>query len=357
MPARARKIFLGAVSLVFSLYAWGAGWEQASPVPAKVRMIKFTANGDLYASEDGFEVRRSKDKGKTWEFVPGVGAAAKDDSIGLFVNAKGELIACRGKSQSHSGPYGVYRLINNGGSWKVATFLDTKGEPINPAGWAACNAAPCYATGDLIVATGSTRVFRSVDGIGDVLKEVENRPFNTGSKTVSWFGWLAVSANPVTKDLFLGCEKDYAGIWKSTDSGATWSYLGEPTAGNNKISFNSAGEAFDLTNQRPGVPLKWTVGTNWTEITGGLRRWLGGWRYTANDGDNMYMGCMTDTKIPVTFKSTDNGMNWAELPKFPGSVKNIRELEMGDDGYLYAGTDNGIWKLQAGRAKKKENSR
>ena len=50
-------------------------------------------------------------------------------------------------------------------------------------------------------------------------------------------------------------------------------------------------------------------------------------------------------------------MNWAELPKFPGSVKNIRELEMGDDGYLYAGTDNGIWKLQAGRAKKKENSR
>ncbi len=321
-------------------------WESvASTAGVDVRTVVFDSNGWLYMSVTGGDVRRSRDKGQTWEALPGTGAD-ETSKIALCLNAAGEVVALVGDRAR------VFRLVKNGAIWKQAQFQDAGGKNVTPGPvWGGVTAAPDLASGNLVVANG-VRLYISRDGIGDTLREVP-----APTEPHPWTGWLTLRLNPKTHDLIMGSEVVSSGMWRSSDGGYKWTWIGlGAEKGNSNPCFNSDGEVFDIsTSNQYALPVRWTEGTTWIKSCDGLKP--GGYRCSAIgpyvDGKDhspraMFLAQRTAANNTNNFVSLDQGRSWKPAGH-PNTIPPMtRTFAVGDDGYLYAATSkDGIWRLKA----------
>ena len=330
-----------------STKAAGLGvWESvASTAGLKGRAIVFDSNGWMYLSVDGADVKRSKDRGQTWEALPGTGAGEKL-SVVIGLNAAGEVVATVSDKAAT-----LFRLVKNGTTWNRAQFQDANGKDVTPAAaWGGVTFAPDLASGNL-VAANSAKLYISKDGVGDTLDEVP-----APTEPHPWIPWMVLRVNPKTHDLVMGTEVATCGMWRSSDGGHKWTWIGLGTEkGNSNPFFNSDGEVFDCsTSNQYGLPVRWTEGKTWVKSHEGLKP--GGYRCAVigpyvNGKDRwpnaLFLAQRNKDNSTNNFVSLDQGRTWKAVGEPATIPPTTRTFAVGDDGYLYAATSSdGIWRMK-----------
>ena len=151
-------------------------------------------------------------------------------------------------------------------------------------------------------------------------------------------------------------------VWKTTNGGWNWTPVsGDLTQGSSgsfhtltTLAISSLNPAIVLAGSADGrVHISTTNGLVWNDVSEGLPvRWITRVETDPFDENTIYAtvsGFRWDEAQPHVFKSTDLGENWTNisgnLPDLP--VNNIK-LDPENEGYIFAGTDAGVYYTEDG---------
>lgn len=185
---------------------------------------------------------------------------------------------------------GVYKTTDGGNNWDIKktglTTDDVHSLAINPA------------TPTILYAAGGGRVFKSTDGADNWA------PSGTGGSLST----SCVAVDPHAPTTVFACESfSNGGIWRSTDSGATWQ----------KITSNSHDGVF-ISPLTPGLiyatgsgSLFKSVdnGNNWVQVRTGIG--LAKVVFDPVSSSTVYVA----SGVEGVLKSTDNGQTWVQMNK------------------------------------------
>ena len=295
--AISRSIFLMILPLlcVAGAEARGYRWASSGPDGGGVSSIAFGSIGSnaMYCVA-GPGVFRSTDRGDSWTptEAQGVVALAADPSGGP------ELFAIGGRAyrSDDSGATWIRKTTPPGNYYGLALAVDS-GDP------------------NTVYAGFFPTVLRSTDGGGSwqetgltgvAPQAIVVDPHRPG---------VVYVASPAPGACPGSCGYDVFGIWKSTDSGATWS---QPAGLPPDLQYAYA-LAIDPMNS-----------------------------------DTIYAGCVNQNDGMTIFKSTDGGAHWAEadtgMNNVPGSSVSAIAVDPGHPSTVYASSDQGFWKSTDGAA-------
>jgi len=276
-----------------------------------------TSNGILFAGTN-LGAYRSFDNGNTWEFVLSTGFVEP-----FFITEKNVIYA-------GAYPYCIFYSSDYGGSWDTITAVPftSKFALIKPSeteilygGWQGM-----YKSSD----NGSTwnLVFPSTNnnsGIFDIAIHPNGNLF---------------ACNMCPSDT-TGC-----GVYVSEDNGDTW----QRTNMNHEeyivtLEINSKGDIFagsrgHYSLWRGAVLKSSDLGKSWTILKEGP-----GFLVTTmdiTDFDDIFIGCSADFGMyGGVFRSADNGLTWEDVSSGITTLKDIRNLNYCNDGFLYSVTGIG----------------
>lgn len=219
---------------------------------------------------------------------------------------------------------GIYSSTNSGATWFERKLLDIN---VNYA-----------EVRSLAIATGGTLLAGTVDvpwGSGAGI-------FRTTDDGATWASvntGLAVSHREVpalalapSGDAYAGTSR--GGVYRSTNLGAGWTrvWTGVPDSSVRSLAITTGGVVFAGT-QRSGLYRSTNSGTSWSAVGGGIT------------GADITALALTTTGVYAgtssgVFRSTDNGGTWTPLN---GGLTNtnVVALYAGASGLLLAGTDGG----------------
>jgi photosystem II stability/assembly factor-like uncharacterized protein len=266
---------------VFKTTSAGAAWVPAGPGlpdrPVESLAIDPAAPSRLYAGTSGAGVFTSGDGGVTWTAA----------SVGLGNQAVHALAVSRSGVVWAGTDEGIFRSNDSGATWTAASdglsILRIEAVAVDPN------------LSDIVYAGTPAGVFKTVNG---------GRNWTAASNGLSNFGVRAIVVNPLpsstiyagTYSLVLGAPTG-VGVYKSTDSGATWS-----PAGTGMANVAVTALAIEPTGQTlyagtpTGVFRSTNAGATWSAINEGI----------AGESVN---GLVVDPRSPSTvYAATDDGV-------------------------------------------------
>ena len=306
------------------------------------------------------------------------------ESIVIIQDSTGTLYAGAARYYMHPGLGGVFKSTDDGASWDTTGLrgLDVVDLKVHPT-----NSNILYAA--CFTSDGTTPgIIKTTDG-GDIWFWASNGihlwPYDEGA--------ISIALHPRGPDTLLAGTGGPlgGGLYKSTDSGENWTKLiygpdvglitfdvYTPTTiyvmiGGNGLnkSIDSGQSWFSILSGETGQMVRsftidpvWSkvlyagtanqgifksidAGTTWTTINNGLPDDLHYLRVQSmvidpTNPEYMYAG----TGREGIFKSGDGGYTWMKLdPEIPDRQVNTLALAYNRDKTLYAGTENGIWRL------------
>lgn len=291
-------------------------------------------------------VHRSSDHGATWEVVDGfIEESCGDvtvDAIEINPADSTEIIIATGGDCR-----GLFRSNDDGASWSVisgdlptdsATLTDVMYQDLGDS----------HAIYALFNTTRNTPVYRSTS----IYRSVDNgsswQLMNAAATPIA--GGKALYAAPVDPDTLLLAARD--GMWRSSDSGETWSRANEGFANRHMSeSVRAPNSSSRLVNKdRIGIAISDDNGDNWAAASASNLppyEYLG--EHAVNPHDvNEVLVCFDGGLL----KTTDSGNTWTmiRLDAFDANVNSIeinphdpRNIVLLDDGNLhtYVTTDGG----------------
>jgi len=284
------------------------------------RSLSFAQNGNIVVGTDN-GMYYSADGGNSWNH-----AGLTDNSMmsTILYEPDGRMFA--GNTDNANIASHIYISPDNGVSWTQ-----------NDVGFASTRSADIAytSTGEIFVGTGwANPINVSTDGINWTPKDWSTTGF--GSSTLA----LAIAIDSLDI-IYTGHEND--GMWRSIDNGASFQYIGLNYNPSNVSDIKISPNQTIFVSQTPfagnpngmgnGFLFKSTDGgTSWSNTlltTHGQPNCV----FIASD-DSIYVGSTQGVWL-----STDTGSTWSLLNTGlnTGNVA-IHTLELGPDGYLYAGT-------------------
>ena len=293
----------------------------------------------LYAGVNG-GVFKSTDGGATWNgFNAGLPAGAF--AVEIDPHTPGRLYALGGDDafviQQVARP-NVWTSNGPPGRGVVALAID----PMTPA--------------TLYAATGLTGVFKSTDG-GMSWNAINNGLHGSfGSPSFYEIGVVALAIDPLTPTtLYAGELEEFAGAFKSTDAGASWSEIevGLPTSGSPSAPHVTA-LAIDPLTPTTLYALAGFYQGSLVKSTDAGENWFGlptifGSQAVAIDPhapSTLYNG----TQEEGVFKSTDGGAGWDVTALAPANVSALA-VAPSTPATVYAATLGGMFKSTDGGAR------
>ncbi len=317
-----------------------------------VHAVAANANGDLFAATNGGGVFRSTNGGGNWSPI-NTGIAVNDMAVfGLAVKSGTELWAAAAQK--------VYRSTNNGDNWS----------PLEPVPLAGYSSIAFASNGDVYAAASSINnavgggVFRSTDSGTSWTQEsgLPNVPhfalltsgtmifagtggpgvYSTGTTTASSGAWVHrvngmdnthvyVLEEGTDSSLYAGTR--FAGIFKSTDAGITWSSAsnGLPYDWINAIVVNRVnGNLFAATNNSKYRSTD--HGASWQQV-----HFVGATAMASNSHGHLFSGLGAGM-----YRSTDNGTSWSFMGLDP-SPNRIADIACaGETVYVATGVGSGF---------------
>ena len=239
-----------------------------------------------YAAQDGAGIWRSTDSGATWIAATGQPANQRVKCLVIHPVTKSTLYAA-----TYGG--GVYASVNSGVDWTACTNGGLSGASLNAVSLA------IDPTGILFAGT-EAGIFTSADCAAWTA-------VNGGLTVDAATPPVSIVIDPTTPAM-LYAGLDGAGVWKSVNSGGSWT-AANGTAPN------------DLSNLRIKALARASSGVIYSGTYGG-----------------------------GVFKTTDGGSNWSVCNTATMTNQNVVSLTIDASGRLYAGTEGGVFASSDGCA-------
>jgi len=365
----------------------GATWVQTSST--RIFDLEFKP-GDpttMYASGNLSNVFRSTDGGASWTQMGG-GFPTAGRRVALAVTAANPEYVYALVANASSGFLGVYRSTDGGSTWSMRANSpnllgwEANGSDTGGQGWydLAIAASPLDAEE---IYTGGVNVWKSING--------------GTSWTISTM-WYAVGGianiHADQHDLYFltGTSTLYAGndggIYRTTDHGSTWSWLGAGLRITQFYRFgNSQTDADRVIAGAQDNGTKMVNNTTWSDVIGGdgmealidysdedimygelyygdiYRSMNGGISWAPISGGITESGgwitpYVIDPEDPATlyagfrhvWKTTNRGTSWSIISNFGNSTLTLLEISPSNPDFIYAGTGGLIYRTTDGGA-------
>ena len=152
-------------------------------------------------------------------------------------------------------------------------------------------------------------------------------------------------------------------VWKTTNRGNSWTPISNDLTRNLAASGFSTISTLAISTLNPNhllagsddgrVHISTTGGLIWTDITAGLPlRWITRVAFDPFDVNTIYAtvsGFRWDEDHPYVFKSTNQGQSWQGISgNLPSMPVNVIVPDPGREGWLYVGTDVGVFYTENG---------
>ncbi len=295
--------------------SWSSSWLFTKTATVHSLYIR-QSNNAMYAGvlDDGLFY--SSDKGASWRQIPLPAIRfAQLDVKSILYTAGGTLII-------GTEMYGMYRSTDGGNSWSQANTGIT-GAAIY--GYALVQKAG----GDVYLGTGGKGVFRSPDD------------------GATWIGVNNGLTNPLMSCLAISpagsilAGTGNSGVFRSTDNGANWSAVNNGLANKavNTLFFNSDGQLFVGTSG-DGLFTSTNEGAVWAKVSPTVTT-----NAVMTNAINAIGTLFIGTTSGGVYRSKDKGNTWSQVNAGLGlgSGRNINALALDKEGFLYAGTDAGMF--------------
>lgn len=363
----------------------GDTWSTLSIID--VASIDTDSTGTMFGGSS-YGVIHSSDGGETWRITSGpyaLAVAALDNGMVLASGLNGEIwrsldhgesfapvattpngsvtaLAAQNRGLIFAGSFaaGVFRSADNGASW-----TETDDGVTNRA----INSLLVAPHGEVFVATQSG-VFKSVDSgeswtksdsgmtskwTNDLCSDSSGRLFaatNGGGMFVSsdtGGSWLPVGGGVIAPTIrkvvcgpngamYAGCYP--GGVYRSSDTGVQWQFLSNAFSQGESVetlAVDSSGHIAAAT----GLTLKCSDdnGISWTTVSYAFPNRL--WTVFLDRAGHIYQS----TEGGKVYRSDDLGATWTDFSSgLPVNGQAISSFAIGDDGYLFAGTGNGVYR-------------
>jgi photosystem II stability/assembly factor-like uncharacterized protein len=139
------------------------------------------------------------------------------------------------------------------------------------------------------------------------------------------------------------------GLWKTTDSGATWKRMTGSNIVINDVLVDPRQPAHVLlATDRSGVLASDDGGVTFTASNRGFtHRQTAALLVDRNDSSLIYAGLLSDKEFGGVFASHDAGQSWKQMSDGLGG-RDVFLLRQANDNSIIAGTDRGIFQLKPG---------
>jgi photosystem II stability/assembly factor-like uncharacterized protein len=365
----------------------GATWVQTSSVRIHDLEFKPGDPGTLYAAGAASNIYRSTDGGDSWVSMTN-GFPSGGRRVALGVTPANPAYVYALVSNASSGFLGLYRSTDSGDSWSVRSTSpnilgwEVNGSDAGGQGWYDLAIAVSPADAEEIF-TGGVNNWKSTNG------------GTSWSISSMWYfvpGIAEVHADqhdlyfaPGTDILFVGND---GGVYRTTDVGATWSWLGEGLritqfyrfgtsqtdpdrviagaqdngtkmgdngAWSDELGGDGMEALIDYTDANimygelyyGDIYRSMNGGGSWQAATGGITE-SGGWitPYVIDPVNpaTLYAG------FAHVWKTTNRGVTWSIASNFAASTLSILAVAPSDPNVIYAGTGGSLYRTTDGGA-------
>lgn len=314
--------------------------------------ISFDSDGSIYVGSTGQGVSVSRDFGATWKHVNGSGTN-RLGSLNVETVFVEPHTHCVYAMVGRCLPEALWRSTNQGVSWAAVSGYSTS----------------YYGIGVNAAVNTTNGVYNIVAGCkwgGPMGPWVSTDGGNSAHQAVipngtpgCWVGRPGV--NPVTGDIYAGCELNGVGVLKSTDNGLSFQETDTNNGdmGNNYcIGFSHDGKiVFDGADSPPvgGPKVTFDAGAHWNflyDYSTGIQQYSGVACWASDASNCVYAGGSSlapsssggYTAGLLRGLSTNGGTNWTWLPCTNGlpNYIGVEALAVNNmDGNLYVGVNGG----------------
>ncbi len=381
-PANPDRIFLGtSAGRLYLSSDNGVTWARFAHLGSAAEMVLdhvvidpahprniFVAAWNAQSPDRDGEIFRSKDAGRTWDLIA--------DMHGKSVRALG-MAASDPKILIAGALDGIYRTRDGGDNWErispehhaeiknvESIAIDPKNPDVIYAGtwhlpWKTEDGGKTWHSikkgviddsdvfSIVIDAINPANVFISAcSGIygsqnsGELFRKIQGIPYSARRTRM-------LKMDPVDHNVVYAGTTE--GLWKSTDAGATW----KRTTGTNVIINDVLIDPRRptrvlLATDRSGVLASDDGGATFVASNRGFtHRQVATLLVDSKSPGAIYAGLLNDKEFGGVFKSADGGQNWKQISDGLEG-RDVFALRRLPDNLLLAGTDRGIFTLQAG---------
>ncbi len=268
-----------------------------------------SVNGDIFigtADPNFARIHLSQDNGNTWTQTGLTGLSGWINSVSsIDINSSGYLFASTGAF--------LYRSTDNGVTWQ-----DVLGPP--------------YCCFEATVFNSMNHTLTNAGDTAGILRSEDNGNtwtlFNQGLSSSNIFYDLVINSS----EQIFAAKGD--GIYRSNNNGEVWSQI-LSNVGILSIAFNSDGHIFG--GKLGGIVRSTNNGSSWALSINFATSFI--WSLLILDDGHIF-ACSSNEGI---FHSTDNGDNWEQLNQGLTNL-TVWSLALSPNGYLFAGTEDGIFR-------------
>lgn len=381
-PTQPERIFLGtSAGRLYLSEDSGSSWARLARLGGASEMVLdhividpsnpyiiYIAAWNAQAPNSDGDIFRSRDGGKTWSMLPAMhGKSIR--ALALAPSDSSELVA--------GALDGVFRSRDRGENWErispenhpeLRTVESVAVDPQNPdviyAGtwhlpWKTEDGGKNWhsikkgviddsdvfsividsANSANLYISACSGIYRS-DSAGELFQKIQGIPYSARRTRSLRF-------DPSDhKIVYAGTTE---GLWKTTDAGVTWKRM---TAGNvivNDVAIDPRQPLHVLlATDRGGVVASNDGGATFAASNRGFaHRQVAALLVDRFDSSKIFAGVLNDKEFGGTFVSRDTGQTWTQISDGLDG-RDVLVLRQADDRSLIAGTDRGIFLLQAG---------
>jgi len=301
-----------------------------------ISAIASNASGHIFAADMDYGVFRSTDNGNNWTSL--YGALPYGANGPIMINSDDIVFASVWTCGGIGGGQEVYASADNGDSWTLASdgithfWINSLAESPN---------------GDIFAGTGNVPQ-------GDYSAGLSPGVFRTSDNVDSWVQVKSDTAWNTVYDIIMAPDGvifagAMFGLFRSEDSGETWSYAGNSWGNGSEWMFvTPTGTLF--AQDRTRVARSTDYGESWTivsdDLPGAETGWWGGDLSSSQVAVDRDGNVLIGTKDGV-YRSLDNGDNWSQVGMASLEVFGLATNSAGDifaianDFGIYRSVDNG----------------
>jgi len=276
----------------------GQNWEETNTGLADIATYDFTHNDDYLYMGTSAGVYRSSDEGNTWTLT----------NKGLSNTNVHKLAINDQYIYTGTTDKGIYRSSDKGSTWEATNL----------------NSGNVY---DITI--GNQYMYA---GLGV-------RMYGSSDNGKNWQD-LGLKSSSLINDITLYNEYVYVatgseGVQRASINSNTWEAMNQGLA-NRNIRALASDEKYIYAGTTTGVYRSSDMGQNWQSTTGWVNEKI---TTLVINGDYIYAGTLTDG----VYRSSDKGNSWEAINQ--GLYNQIIFMLRTDNKFIYAGTSNGVWKL------------
>ena len=280
---------------------------------------------------------RSLDNGFNWTMIV-------DSCLDVAISPTDKLFMIKDTLQDFLQDRSLYSSTDNGDSWMLSNAVVQLADSFD---YVYPNNITITPEGNVILSIFYPVPMTLITGFG--ISNDDGLSWSTPGRTVKGGNIFDFRDNFIITNGFAhGCGAYHGYIYLSSDYGITWNHLGDPPASYpNAIGFFANGNIIlggeAAGNIPPGVHISEDFCNTWVQIailnSGGFPNRRSGLHWSSGSSEGMLIG-IEDLGVLLFTDEGDSLGFWNE-----GLTNlNVQALTLDNNGYVYVGTGNGVWR-------------